>query len=157
MKEPVWERCHYYCSGQCPEQSTMDKAYLIPQLLKPSQLKAATDTCDQCEYYHEEKRKYRRVTRSFKVVVNNNEPRKNTQGTIVDVSINGALIKLDKWSSFNKNETVNLQLYTDDVVEDEEKTNVINVCGRIKRVTKDKLELAIMFVKDASVKKCANI
>ena len=135
----------------------MDKAYLIPQLLKPSQLKAATDTCDQCEYYHEEKRKYRRVTRSFKVVVNNNEPRKNTQGTIVDVSINGALIKLDKWSSFNKNETVNLQLYTDDVVEDEEKTNVINVCGRIKRVTKDKLELAIMFVKDASVKKCANI
>jgi hypothetical protein len=157
MKEPVWERCHYYCSGQCPEQSTMDKAYLIPQLLKPSQLKAATDTCDQCEYYHEEKRKYRRVTRSFKVVVNNNEPRKNTQGTIVDVSINGALIKLDKWSSFNKNETVNLQLYADDVVVDEEKTNVINVCGRIKRVTKDKLELAIMFVKDTSVKKCANI
>jgi hypothetical protein len=157
MKEPVWERCHYYCSGQCPEQSTMDKAYLIPQLLEPSQLKAATDTCDQCEYYHEEKRKYRRVTRSFKVVVNNNEPRKNTQGTIVDVSINGALIKLDKWSSFNKNETVNLQLYTDDVVVDEEKTNVINVCGRIKRVTKDKLELAIMFVKDASVKKYANI
>ncbi|MCG6947252.1 MAG: PilZ domain-containing protein [Deltaproteobacteria bacterium] len=157
MKEPVWERCHYYCSGQCPEQSTMDKAYLIPQLLKPSQLKAATDTCDQCEYYHEEKRKYRRVTRSFRVVVNNNEPRKNTQGTIVDVSINGALIKLDKWSSFNKNETVNLQLYADDVVVDEEKTNVINVCGRIKRVTKDKLELAIMFVKDASVKKCANI
>ena len=135
----------------------MDKAYLIPQLLKPSQLKAATDTCDQCEYYHEEKRKYRRVTRSFRVVVNNNEPRKNTQGTIVDVSINGALIKLDKWSSFNKNETVNLQLYADDVVVDEEKTNVINVCGRIKRVTKDKLELAIMFVKDASVKKCANI
>jgi hypothetical protein len=135
----------------------MDKAYLIPQLLKPSQLKAATDTCDQCEYYHEEKRKYRRVTRSFKVVVNNNEPRKNTQGTIVDVSINGALIKLDKWSSFNKNETVNLQLYADDVVVDEEKTNVINVCGRIKRVTKEKRELAIMFVKHASMKKCANI
>jgi hypothetical protein len=157
MKEPVWERCHYYCSGQCPEQSTMDKAYLIPQLLKPSQLKAATDTCDQCEYYHEEKRKYRRVTRSFKVVVNNKEPRKNTQGTIVDVSINGALIKLDKWSSFNKNETVNLQLYADDVAVDKEKIDVINVCGRIKRVTKDKLELAIMFVKDTSVKKCANI
>jgi hypothetical protein len=43
MKEPVWERCHYYCSGQCPEQSTIDKAYLIPQLLKPSQIKAATE------------------------------------------------------------------------------------------------------------------
>ncbi len=135
----------------------MDKAYLIPQLLKPSQIKAATDTCDQCEYYHEEKRKYRRVTRPFKVVVSNKEPRKNTQGTIVDVSIDGALIKLDNWISFNKNETVNLRFYTNDMVVDEEKINVINVCGRIKRVTKEKHELAIVFVKDASVKKCANI
>ena len=157
MKEPVWERCHYYCTGQCPEQSTMDKAYLIPQLLKPSQLKAATDTCDQCEYYHEEKRKYRRVTRSFKVVVSNKEPRKNTQGTIVDVSINGALIKLDNWINFYKDETVNLQLYANDIVVDKEKTNVINVCGRIKRVRKEKHELAIVFVKDETVKKCANI
>jgi len=157
MKEPVWERCHYYCSGQCPEQSTMDKAYLIPQLLKPSQLKAAIDTCDQCEYYHEEKRKYRRVKRSFNVVVSNKEPRKNTQGTIVDVSINGALIKLDNWTNFNKDETVNLQFYTNDKFVDKEKPNVINVCGRIKRVTKKKRELAIMFVKHASMKKCANI
>jgi hypothetical protein len=157
MKEPVWETCHYYCYGQCPEQSTLDKAYLIPQLLKPSQLKAATDTCYQCEYYHEEKRKYRRVTRSFKVVVSNKEPRKNTQGTIVDVSINGALIKLDNWINFNKKETVNLQLYGNDIIVDEEKTNVINVCGRIKRVTKEKHELAIVFVKDEIVKKCANI
>ncbi len=135
----------------------MDKAYLIPQLLKPSQLKAAADTCDKCGYYHEEKRKYRRVTRSFKVLVSNKEPRKNTQGTIVDVSINGALIKLDNWINVNKNETVNLQLYADDIVKNEEKTNVINVCGRIKRATKEKRELAIMFVKDTSVKKCANI
>ena len=157
MKEPVWERCHYYGSGQCPEQSTMDKAYLIPQLLKPSQLKAATDTCDQCEYYREEKRKYRRVTRPFKVVVSNKEPRKNTQGTIVDVSKDGALIKLDNWTNFNKDETVNLQFYTNDMVVDKEKPNVINVCGRIKRVTKEKRELAIMFVKHASMKKCANI
>jgi hypothetical protein len=157
MKEPVWERCHYYCSGQCPEQSTIDKAYLIPQVLKPSQIIAATDTCDQCEYYHEEKRKYRRVTRCFKVVVSNKEPKKNTQGTVVDVSTNGALIKLDNWINFNKDETVNVQLYANDIVVDEKRTNVINLCGRIKRVTKEKHELAIMFVKHPSVKKCANI
>ena len=120
MKEPVWERCHYFCSGQCPEQPTIDKAYLIPQLLEPSQLKAATDTCNQCEYYHEEKRKYRRVTRSFKVVVSNKKPKKSTQGTIVDVSINGALIKLDNWTHYNKDETVNLQLYASDTVKDKE-------------------------------------
>ena len=157
MREPVWERCHYYCCGQCPEQSTMDKAYLIPQLLKPSQLKTAADTCDKCKYYHEEKRKYRRVTRSFKVIVSNKEPRKNTQGTIVDVSINGALIKLDSWINFCENETVNLQLYNQNKVVDEEKTNLINVCGQIKRVTREKHELAIMFVKDTSMKEYTNI
>jgi putative cell wall-binding protein len=149
MKEPVWERCHYFCSGQCPEQPTIDKAYLIPQLLEPSQLKAATDTCNQCEYYHEEKRKYRRVTRSFKVVVSNKKPKKSTQGTIVDVSINGALIKLDNWTHYNKDETVNLQLYASDIVKDQEETNVINVSGRIKRVTKEKQELAIVFLRYA--------
>ena len=157
MKEPVWERCHYFCSGQCPEQPTIDKAYLIPQLLKPFQLKAATDTCNQCEYYHQEKRKYRRVPRSFKVVVSNKKPRKSTQGTIVDVSINGALIKLDNWTHYNKDETVNLQLYASDIVKGKEKTNVINVSGRIKRVTKEKQELAIVFLRHSSVKKCANI
>ena len=135
----------------------MDKAYLIPQLLKPSQLKAATDTCDQCEYYREEKRKYRRVTRPFKVVVSNKEPRKNTKGTIVDVSKDGALIKLDNWINFNKNETINLQFYTKDMVVDKEKHNVINVCGRIKRIRKEKHELAIVFLKQSSVKKCANL
>ena len=149
MKEPVWERCHYFCSGQCPEQPTIDKAYLIPQLLEPSQLKAATDTCNQCEYYHEEKRKYRRVTRSFKVVVSNKKPKKSTQGTIVDVSINGALIKLDNWTHYNKNETVNLQLYASDTVKDKKETNVINVSGRIKRVKKEKQELAIVFLRHA--------
>jgi hypothetical protein len=43
------------------------------------------------------------------------------------------------------------------MVVDKEKPNVINVCGRIKRVTKEKRELAIVFVKQASMKKCANI
>lgn len=146
MQEPVWERCHYFCSGLCPEQPTIDKAYLIPQLLQPSQLKAATDTCNQCEYYHEEKRKYRRVTRSFKVVVSNKKPKKSTKGTIVDVSINGALIKLDNWTHYKQDETVNLQLYANDIVKDKEKTNVTNVSGLIKRVTKEKQELAIVFL-----------
>ena len=97
------------------------------------------------------------MTRPFKVVVSNKKSRKNTQGTIVDVSKDGALIKLDNWTNFNKDETVNLQFYNNEMVVGKEKPNVINVCGRIKRVTKEKRELAIMFVKHASMKKCANI
>ena len=39
--------------------------------------------------------------------------------------------------------------YAKDIIKDKEKTNVINVSGRIKRVTKEKQELAIVFLKHA--------
>ena len=157
MKEPAWEKCHYYSSGRCPENSTIDKAYLIPQLLKPSEIEAANDTCENCENYHEEKRKYRRVARPFRVVVSNKEPKQTTEGTIVDVSTKGALLKLDNWTHFNKNEIIKLKLYSKEIISDKERINVVNVFGQVKRVARDKQELAIIFIEDDSVKKCANI
>jgi len=157
MKNAAWEKCHYFGSGRCPEQSSIDKAYLIPQLLELGEIEAATETCEQCKHYNEEKRKYRRVSRPFRVVVSNKEPNKSIEGTIVDVSMNGALIKLDNWLSFDKDKTVNLQLQTNDVVKDKVKSKEINLCGRVQRITKEKQELAVIFMKDTSVKKCANI
>lgn len=157
MKEPTWEKCHYYRSRSCPKHSTIDKAYLIPQLIQPSDLKAAIDTCDQCEIYHKEKRKYRRIARPFKVLVSNKKPKRNIEGTIVDVSVKGALIKLDNWINFNKEQMINLKLYYNKVTSNKEEINVVNVSGQIKRVTKEKQELAVVFVDDDSVKKCANI
>ena len=157
MKKPTWEKCHYYYTRRCPEHETIDKAYLVPQLLEPSAIKAANDTCDQCEIYHQEKRKYRRVARPFRVVVSNKKPKRKIQGTVVDVSINGALIKLDNWIHFNKEEMVNLKVYYNKVSSDKEGINIVNVSGQIKRVAKEKQELAIVFIKDDGVKKCANI
>ena len=157
MKNEAWEKCHYFSNGRCPEQSTIDKVYLIPQLLELSEIEAATEICQRCEHYHEEKRKYRRVSRRLRVVVSNKEPYKSIEGTIVDVSTNGALIKLDSWMSFDQDETVNLQLQTNNKVKDKEKSKTINLRGRVQRVTKEKQELAIMFMKDTSMKKCANI
>jgi hypothetical protein len=157
MKEPTWEKCHYYRSGRCPQNSTIDRAYLIPQLLRASELEAAIDTCDQCEIYHKEKRKYRRIARPFRVVVSNKKAKRNIEGTIVDVSVKGALIKLDNWMHFNKEEMVNLKLYYNKLISDKEEINIVNVSGQIKRVAKEKQELAIVFIKDDSVKKCANI
>lgn len=157
MKNAAWEKCHYFGSGRCPEQSTIDKAYLIPQLLELSEIEAATETCKQCEHYHEEKRKYRRVSRPFRVLISNKDPNKSTEGTIVDVSINGALIKLDNWLSFDKDETVSVQLRTNDEVENKVRSEIITLCGRVQRITREKQELAIVFMKDTSVKKCANI
>jgi hypothetical protein len=157
MKKPAWEKCQFYSSGRCPQYLTIDKAYLIPQLLDPSDLKAATEICEECATYHDEKRKSQRIARPFKVVVSNKIPRKNIEGTVVDLSMNGVLIKLDNWINFNKDEFVNLQLYSNDMFTNQAKSKVVNLSGRIKRVAKDKQELAIMFMKSASVKKCANI
>ena len=157
MRKPTWEKCHYYCTRRCPEHETIDKAYLIPQLLEPSAIKAANDTCDRCEIYHKDKRKYRRIARPFRVVVSNRKPKRNIEGTVVDVSVKGALIKLDNWMHFNKEEMVNLKLYYNKLISDKEEINIVNVSGQIKRVAKEKQELAIVFIKDDSVKKCANI
>ena len=157
MKKPTWEKCHYYYTRRCPEHETIDKAYLIPQLLEPSAIKAANDTCDQCEIYHQEKRKYRRIARPFRVVVSNKKPKRQIQGTVVDVSIKGVLIKLDNWVHFNKEEMINLKLYYSKVTSDKEEINIVKVSGQIKRVAKEKRELAVVFVKDDAVKKCANI
>jgi hypothetical protein len=157
MREPTWEKCHYFSNRRCPEHETIDKAYLIPQLLEPSAIKAANDTCNQCEIYQKEKRRYRRTARPFRVVVSNKKPKGKIEGTIVDVSINGALIKLDTWMHFNKEEIVKLELYYDKVTSDRKKINIINLSGQIKRVAKEKQELAIVFMEDDSVKKCANI
>ena len=157
MKEPAWEKCQYYSSGHCPKNQAIDKVYLIPQLLDPSEIEAARRICEHCEKCHDEKRKYQRIIRPFRVVVTNKEPKKNVEGTIIDVSINGALVRVDDWVNFAKDEMVDLQLYSTDKVSDPVKTNVIKLTGRIKRLTRDKQELAIMFIKGASVKKCANI
>ena len=157
MKKPTWEKCHYYFTRRCPEHLTIDKAYLIPQLLEPSAIKAANDTCDRCEIYHKDKRKYHRIARPFRVVVSNRKPKRNIEGTVVDVSVKGALIKLDNWMHFNKEEMVNLKLYYNKLISDKEEINIVNVSGQIKRVAKEKQELAIVFIKDDSVKKCANI
>jgi hypothetical protein len=157
MKKAAWEKCHYYKSGQCPERTTIDKVYLIPQLLSVSEIEAATKTCEQCPHYRSEKRKYRRVARPFRVVVSNIKPKKSITGTVVDVSANGALIKLDNWVNFDKNETVNLKLCYIGPSITEEIINVTNVLGQVKRVAKEKQELAIVFIENADEKKCANI
>jgi len=157
MKESTWEKCHHYSSGRCPESSRIDKVYLIPQLLNISDIEAATKTCEQCGHYQHEKRKYRRVARPFRVVVSNKEPKESITGTVVDVSAKGALVKLDNWVNFDKNEKVNLKLCHNDIIINEERPSFINLSGQVKRVAKEKRELAIVFSESTREKKCANI
>jgi len=157
MKEPAWEKCHHYSSGRCPQRTTMDKVHLIPQLLNISDIEAATETCGQCEHYQREKRKYRRVARPFRAVISNKEPKKRITGTVVDVSVKGALVKLDNWINFDENEKVNIELCQNETKINKDNINVINMSGHVKRVAKEKHELAIVFTEETHEKKCANI
>ena len=157
MKELAWEKCQYYSSGHCPQHQVIDKAYLIPQLLDPSQIQDAKEICANCEKYLGEKRKYRRIKRPFKVLVTNQEPKKRIEGTIINISMNGALVRLNKWIEFNKDDIIKLQLYTKNKNRNKTKVDIINVYGTIQRLVQEKQELVIIFLHEDSVKKCANI
>lgn len=149
MEKPAWEKCQSYSSGRCPQHQIIDRAYLIPQLLDSSQLQDAKKICTDCGKYLDEKRKHQRIKRPFEVVITNQEPKKRIKGTIVDVSINGALIRLDQWIDFDKDEIIKLQLYTKDNNVDNKKAKIIYLYGIIKRLAKEKQQLAIIFLKEA--------
>ena len=157
MKEPAWEKCQYYSWGHCPHHRVIDRAYLIPQLLKPSQIQAARAICGDCHKYFDEKRKYQRTRRPFKIVVINQEPLRRIEGIIVDLSIKGARVKLDHWTDFDNNEDTQLQLYIEDKDSDEKKVDIISFFGKIKRLIKETRELAIVFSEHENIRRYADI
>ncbi len=157
MKEPAWEKCQYYSRGHCPHHRVIDRAYLIPQLLKPSQIQAARSICGDCDKYLAEKREYQRIRRPFKIVVINQEPIRRSEGVIVDLSIKGARVKLDHWSDFDNNEDTKLQLYIEDEDSDDKKVDIISFDGRVKRLTKETRELTIVFSEDENIERYVNI
>ena len=157
MKMPAWERCQFYSDGHCPQHVVIDKAYLTPQLLEPSHLQAAIATCEDCEKHLSEKRRYPRIKRPFKVMITNHEPKRMGEGITVDISINAALVKLDQWTDFSKNEVVQLQLHSVDKDQNQTRADTTDLRGIIKRMTTERQELVIVFLKEYSVKKAANI
>ena len=146
MKAPTWEKCHYYSNGLCPQHTAIDRAYLIPQLLEVHHIEAAIKLCEQCEKYHYEKRKFQRIKRPLKVTIANQEKRRRSAGTLVDVSVEGALVKLDHWIDFGKNELVQVQLSSATMDSNQVKADLMNLSGRIRRLARDKQELAIVFL-----------
>jgi hypothetical protein len=83
--------------------------------------------------------------------------RESIRGTLVDVSINGALVNLDHWIDFQQNEMVEIQLYNEGSGSYEPRADTMHWCGKVNRAAREKLELAVIFLKQNSVKKCANI
>ena len=148
MAQPAWVKCNYYSDGLCPQHQDIDRAYLIPQLLDGRQMQAAKKLCEECEKHHSEKRKSPRIKRALKVAITNQEQKRRSEGTLVDVSTDGALVKLDHWVDFNKNETVKLQLFTENIFSNQIKADSMTFSGRIRRLARKKQELAIIFLNE---------
>lgn len=146
MEKPAYEKCYYLSIGQCPNQSFMEKVLLIPQLLEPSEVEDAIEDCKSCGGYLQEQRKYFRIKRPFRCDISKNNGT-TIEGHIINISENGALIKLKRWVDFNSDEKVGLIIYSaDEPIINESRT--IEILSQIKRLTTDKKQLGIHFLSE---------
>jgi hypothetical protein len=147
MKDEYWENCPYSESRQCPQPDAIARAYLIPQLLNPSEIEATKKLCRTCGKYLNEKRKHPRVKRPFQINLQKSNG-KTIEGYVANISEGGALIKLQDWADFEKNEGVILEIYPSHGASEKVSTSRIKVSGMIKRIEDEKDQLAIIFVKE---------
>ena len=114
MKRHPWQMCHYYPDGCCPNRTLIDKAYLIPQLLTRSELAAIRTKCATCDLCHRNRRKHRRVARHLDVAIFDEGSRREQRGATVNLSKQGALIKVADGTGFQVNQIVRLRLFDED-------------------------------------------
>ena len=157
MEQPAYEKCQYLASGQCPYKSTIERALLVPQLLDPTQIIDAKRLCEKCEQIFVEKRKAVRVQRPHRVVITRRDQEESFHGTTLDVSSDGALVKLENLPNFHMDEIFRLKIYSYNGVSDKSDTDTISVEGAVKRLAENKNEIAIVFVKESSLEKLVNI
>ena len=110
MKGHLWQTCHYYPDGCCPNRTLVDRAYLIPQLLAPSDLAAIESKCVACEVFGQNRRKERRVPRHLTVTILDERSGQEVQGATLNVSERGALIQVGGDTAFRVDEEVHLSL-----------------------------------------------
>lgn len=140
-------KCQYFFNEDCPYQSLISKAVLIPQLLDPCEIKDLLELCHRCEKCQNERRTSLRIKRPFRVGVTNQESTRNTRGITINISTTGTLIQLDEWPEFEEHEIVKLEIYSDDETYDPSKTKTIKKICTIERTVKEKNQMALSFIK----------
>ena len=148
MNDAYWEKCPFYAEDECPQTVLVDRAYLIPHLLSPSEMGEVKETCKKCGLYRNEKRKYIRLRKPFRVAVISDKKGTRLQGKIINVSGVGALIMPDDWSSFTVNQEVELEIYSRPNASKNNDEIVIKVSGVIKRVNDKDKQVAVMFLEE---------
>jgi len=147
MGDEYWVHCPYADSDECPQSDAIVRVSLIPQLLDPTDIDSIKKTCKTCGKYLDQKRKYPRITRPLQVVLTK-KGQKAIKGNIVDLSEGGALIQLQTWADFKKDEKVLLEIYPSPA-SDKSSHESTKVSGLIKRIEVEKRQLAIAFLSTA--------
>jgi hypothetical protein len=110
MKGHPWQTCHYYPGECCPNRTLIDRVYLIPHLLAPSELASIESKCAVCEVCRGNRRKERRVPRHLTVAILDERSGQKVQGSTLNVSDRGALIQVGDRTGFRVNQEVHLWL-----------------------------------------------
>ena len=145
MEDEYWEYCPYSGSQECPQPDSIARVYLLPQLLDSLQIEATKELCRTCGKYLDEKRKYPRVERPLKIMLHKGGI-KACEGDILNISEGGALIRLQEWGDFDKDEKVTLEILPPHSASGKGSNSKLMVLGRIKRIENHKQQLAIVFL-----------
>lgn len=147
MEDKYWEKCPYYESRNCPQPESIDRAYLIPQLLDTSEIEATEQICRECGKYLEDKRKYPRIRRPLRITLLQGRETA-IEGNIVNISHGGALIELKSWADIGKSERVVLNIYPSHPALEKSPTSVLKLSARVKRVDTERKQLAMIFLSE---------
>ena len=148
MDEASWEGCPYYAENECPHNSVVDRAYLVPHLLTSAEVEGVEEICAKCGLYLNEKRKYFRLKRPFEVVVTIGSGEDKFKGRIANVSRVGALLTFNDWPDFVVDQKVEIEIYSRRKDSREVNETVIRVTGEVKRVDAEDKQAAVMFLEE---------
>ena len=150
MEEGYWAKCQYYAAGNCPDELMilLDRAYLISHLLDASEIEAAKKVCKDCK--KQERRNSYRINKPLAVVLTNQQPNTRVEGTVINASASGALVKLKEWIDFANGEAIEVVFTsTDNNNSGQSSSIVMRESGVIKRHLKKRSQVAIMFLSSA--------
>jgi c-di-GMP-binding flagellar brake protein YcgR len=120
---------------------------LIPQLVAPSEIEAARTVCEKCGQRLGEKRKYGRTKRPLEVTLSKGDL-PPIRGDLINISQDGALLKLRDWVPFTVGEEVRLEIHSLHSSSSKTPAEGIRLLGLIKRVEAKERELAMAFLEE---------
>jgi len=146
MEQGAWDRCPYFRDGHCPYSEVIDRAYLIPDFIGPSEREKARQTCLKCGKYRNEKRKYVRLRKPFRAIVRRETEGAPAEGQIVNVSGVGALVVLNEWVELPVGEVIRLEIFPRLESTERSSRGILKAAGRVNRTAKEKREVAVTFL-----------